>query len=275
MGNAFIAWLCFFFLMQSGDSDHIGLQQSWIYVCCAKPKLQDRSRGLCLDLIAWPAWDRPHSKCWMEVLFQQWLGCSSAAHIPSRLHSCISCLLLPQSSPSADGSQHTPLDDLCESSPALDIVWFHDLTALTHCKHMLFCKFRLASKASARYQLPSQGPKPRSVNALPLSYFFLTKSLDFVVHQRWRQEADCWGWLQHRCCWLQGLNYDDEKKTRKSPSLKNLWGEWALLLCLDQHLSLLYRCSTRCVVVKGSSERASVLRTVSWREMEVAFSQTI
>lgn len=79
------------------------------------------------------------------------------------------------------------------------------------------------------------GPsKSGGVNVLlpspPFVIFFLKKwSISLLtpwylprVHQRQRQEADCWGWLRCQCCWLQGLNCDDEKKTKKSLSLKTL-----------------------------------------------------
>lgn len=101
------------------------------------------------------------------------------------------------------------------------------------------------------------------------------------VHQRQRQEADCWGWLRCQCCWLQGLNCDDEKKTKKSLSLKTLLegghyfrGElvpgpaplppWWIL---HKHRDVLgWRLAHKDTLCQGF---------FSVREMEVVFSQTI
>lgn len=110
----------------------------------------------------------------------------------------------------------------------------HTSTALTCREYTPLGKFRLSLKASARYQLSSRALKIRGCECAStissFCYFFLKKwSISLLtpwylprVHQRQRQEADCWGWLRCRCCWLQGLNCDDEKKTKKSLSLKTL-----------------------------------------------------
>lgn len=146
----------------------------------AKPKLQDRKKGLCLHWIPWPAcwWELAHTSRWSLWVLSNSRYCT--------------------------------------------IPWFHSLPSLQIDAIMwIQPRFKGLSKIPTSFSgLQTQGCKCTST----LLFFFLTRSLDFVVHQHWRQEADCWGWLQHWCCWLQGLNCDDEKKTKKSPSLKTWVG---------------------------------------------------
>lgn len=84
-------------------------------------------------------------------------------------------------------------------------------------------------------------PKSEGINALPpppLFVVFLTKwSISLLtvwhlpgIHQRQRQEADCWGWLPCPCSWLQGLNCDTRKRLKKPLSLKTP-GEGGFCFC--------------------------------------------
>lgn len=81
----------------------------------------------------------------------------------------------------------------------------HTSTALTCREYMPLGKFRLSLKASARYQLSSRALKIMGYECAStisfFCYFFLKKwSISLLtpwylprVHQRQRQEADCWG----------------------------------------------------------------------------------